>query len=156
MLNIHGHAPATWVRMTTIMRDTLMQHYHKCISMFINECTSWYRCIIWECSCIFALMSASSPLYDPLINVSSILTLSLSLIPCMLENATLMERGGNKSEVIRTPTDDFGDRHTNQLILHSLSSHSCLALSLTGACLSTFMRHEWVTHYPVNDNASKS
>ena len=137
----------------TRMRDTLMQHYHKCISMFINECTSWYRCIIWECSCIFALMSASSPLYDPLINVSSILTLSLSL---MRENATFMERGGNKSEVIRTPTDDFGDRHTNQLILHSLSSHSCLALSLTGACLSTFMRHEWVTHYPVNDNASKS
>ena len=156
MLNIHGHAPTCMVLMTTIMRDTLMQHYHKCISMFINECTSWYRCIIWECSCIFALMSASSPLYDPLINVSSILTLSLSLIPCMLENATLMERGGNKSEVIRTPTDDFGDRHTNQLILHSLSSHSCLALSLTGACLSTFMRHEWVTHYPVNDNASKS
>ena len=38
----------------------------------------------------------------------------------MLENATLMERGGNKSEVIRTPTDDFGDRHTNQLILRSL------------------------------------
>ena len=73
-------------------------------------------------------MSASSPLYDPLINVSSILTLSLSL---MRENATLMERGGNKSEVIRTPTDDFGDRHTNQLILHSLSSHSCLALSLS-------------------------
>ena len=36
------------------------------------------------------------------------------------ENATLMERGGNKSEVIRTPTDDFGDRHTNQLILRSL------------------------------------
>ena len=26
----------------------------------------------------------------------------------------------NKSEVIRTPTDDFGDRHTNQLILRSL------------------------------------
>jgi hypothetical protein len=25
----------------------------------------------------------------------------------------------NKSEVTRTPTDDFGDRHTNQLILHS-------------------------------------
>jgi hypothetical protein len=24
-----------------------------------------------------------------------------------------------KSEVTRTPTDDFGDRHTNQLILHS-------------------------------------
>jgi hypothetical protein len=24
-----------------------------------------------------------------------------------------------KSEVSRTPTDDFGDRHTNQLILHS-------------------------------------
>ena len=77
--------------------------------------------------------SASSPLYDPLINVSSILTLSLSL---MRENATLSlslmrERGGNKSEVIRTPTDDFGDRHTNQLILHSLSSHSCLALSLS-------------------------
>ena len=143
MLNIHGHAPTCMVLMTTIMRDTLSlslmrQHYHKCISMFINECTSWYRCIIWECSCIFALMSASSPLYDPLINVSSILTLSLSL---MRENATLMERGGNKSEVIRTPTDDFGDRHTNQLILHSLSSHSCLALSFTGACLSlSFMR----------------
>ena len=30
----------------------------------------------------------------------------------MLENATLMERGGNKSEVIRTPTNDFGDRYT--------------------------------------------
>lgn len=24
-----------------------------------------------------------------------------------------------KSEVTRTPTSDFGDRHTNQLILHS-------------------------------------
>ena len=30
----------------------------------------------------------------------------------MLENATLMERGGNKSEVIRTPTNDFGDHDT--------------------------------------------
>ena len=28
----------------------------------------------------------------------------------------------NKSEVIRTPTDDFGDRHTNQLILRSLKN----------------------------------
>ena len=28
---------------------------------------------------------------------------------------------GHKSEVIRTPTDDFGDRHTNQLILRSLN-----------------------------------
>jgi hypothetical protein len=28
----------------------------------------------------------------------------------------------NKSEVTRTPTDDFGDRHTNQLILRSLKT----------------------------------
>ena len=27
----------------------------------------------------------------------------------------------SKSEVIRTPTDDFGDRHTNQLILRSFN-----------------------------------
>ena len=67
-----------------------------------------------RCAWIFA------GLYSAAQHTAAVHRHSSALCTCLC--CTAQHTAQPKSEVIRTPTDDFGDHHTNQLIQHSYLS----------------------------------